>query len=362
MTSLKISDLKIHPKNEYYFDDIQGEKWDRLLESIRTNGVRTPIIVTDDMTVVSGNQRVRACKQLGISVINAEVQHYQSEDDVIRDLIEINIRQRGVIDDSEIKQGRRFEFLKNYYGVKQGNNKNRTENNFPSKTSEEIAKESGVTKQTMDNYVRLSKAIPEIQDLVETGKVSPTTALSILRQLPEDEQKKLALAVAGTEEKVTNSQVQELINKLQTAERDLAEKDKKISELENREPIVKIKEVTPPDYEDMKRSVDNYQKEAIRIQKEKKKMSEKNAELTERIRDLESRKDIDALRKKVKEEAGYFAIRTYKYIQENGGCVWIFQKIDELSDKERKDFIDAIYSADAFIKQMIENLGGYGIE
>ena len=59
------------------------------------------------------------------------------------------------------KQGRRFEFLKNYYGVKQGNNKNRTENNFPSKTSEEIAKESGLTKRAMNNYIRLSRSIPQ---------------------------------------------------------------------------------------------------------------------------------------------------------------------------------------------------------
>ena len=183
-----------------------------------------------------------------------------------------------------------------------------------------------------------------------------------MAQNPEAVQAAIQKAIDNGDVVSRNQVMKEIRSAKEELKRQLAEKDKKISELENREPIVKIKEVTPPDYEDMKRSVDNYQKEAIRIQKEKKKMSEKNAELTERIRDLESRKDIDALRKKVKEEAGYFAIRTYKYIQENGGCVWIFQKIDELSDKERKDFIDAIYSADAFIKQMIENLGGYGIE
>lgn len=214
--------------------------------------------------------------------------------------------------------------------------KNHDSLNFE-KTKDEVTSEMGYSRNQVSEYQRLAQN-PEIvqkviDDALEKGEI------------------------------VTRTQVmKEIRSAKEELKRQLAEKDKKISELENREPIVKIKEVTPPDYEDMKRSVDNYQKEAIRIQKEKKKMSEKNAELTERIRDLESRKDIDALRKKVKEEAGYFAIRTYKYIQENGGCVWIFQKIDELSDKERKDFIDAIYSADAFIKQMIENLGGYGIE
>lgn len=363
---VSVDEVMPHPENKYYFDDIQGDAWNDLLQSIRTSGVTNAITIDERDYIISGHQRIRACKLLGIEEVPAHVIHYTEEElerrKDVKDLIESNLKQRVPGNSNPVKLGRCFAFLDEYYGVKEGRPKKVPNNSVVSKTQKELADESGISVDTIQNYKRIASAIPEIQDLVETGKVSPTTALSILRQLPEDEQKKLALAVAGTEEKVTNSQVQELINRLQTAERDLAEKDKKISELESREPIVKIKEVTPPDYEDMKRSVDNYQKEAIRIQQEKKRMSEKNAELTERIRDLESRKDIDALRKKVKEEAGYFAIRTYKYIQENGGCVWIFQKIDELSEKERKDFIDAIYSADAFIKQMIENLGGYGIE
>lgn len=44
---------------------------------------------------VSGYQRVRACKELGIPKINCEVRIYSSEDEVLRDLIETNIRRRG---------------------------------------------------------------------------------------------------------------------------------------------------------------------------------------------------------------------------------------------------------------------------
>lgn len=145
-------------------------------------------------------------------------------------------------------------------------------------------------------------------------------------------------------------------------ERKLAEKERRITELENRKPDVQIKEVVPDDYEETKKSLENYKKESIVREKERKKILEKKHELEKRVQDLESREDIDALEKKVREEAGYFAIRTYNYIQQNGGCVWIFEKMDELSDKDRKNFINAIYAADAFIKQMIDNLGGYGIE
>lgn len=219
---------------------------------------------------------------------------------------------------------------------KSENFKNRDSSNFE-KTKNEVTSEMGYSKDQVSEYQRLA-------------------------QNPEIVQKVIDDALTRGEVVTRRLVIEEIRSAKEEMKRQLAEKDKRISELENKEPIVKIKEVVPPDYEDMKRSVDNYRKEAIRTQEEHKRLFHKNAELTERIRDLESRKDIETLREKVKEEAGYFAIRTYRYIQDNGGCVWIFQKIDELSDKERKDFIDAIYSVDAFVKQMIENLGGYGIE
>ncbi len=238
MTSLKIQDLKIHPKNSYYFDDVSGEKWERFLESVKTNGVRVPITVTDDMTVVSGNQRVRACKELGISVINAEIEHYKDEDDVIRDLIEINIRQRGAIDDSEIKAGRRYSFLQYYYGVKHGGNRRNTDsgsslNYSDLKTQEQIASECGVSVGTMYNYIKLAESIPEIQELVNTGIVTPTTACAIIKKLPESEQRNLAEKFAADGTKISLKKANEEIKKLKER------------------PV----EVIPPDYEDLKQQV-----------------------------------------------------------------------------------------------------------
>lgn len=33
----------------------------------------------------------------------------------------------------------------------------------------ELAEKYGITKQTMSNYMRLAKAIPELEELVDTG-------------------------------------------------------------------------------------------------------------------------------------------------------------------------------------------------
>lgn len=123
-----------------------------------------------------------------------------------------------------------------------------------------------------------------------------------------------------------------------------------------------IKEVVPDDYEDIKRQRESYEQENKKLLQTRKKDAEEIKQLRARLAELESRKDIAELQKKLEEEAGYFAIRTYDYIQKNGGYVWVTERMEKLSGESRKQFIHAVYAIDAFSKQMIENIGGYGIE
>lgn len=53
-------------------------------------------------------------------------------------------------------------------------------------TQSDLATAYGITKQTMNNYMRLVKAIPELENLIDTGIVTKTTALAIMRNLSED--------------------------------------------------------------------------------------------------------------------------------------------------------------------------------
>ena len=53
MQQINIDELKPHPRNNEFFDDMTGEKWNEFLESIRTSGVIEPIVITTDMVIVS---------------------------------------------------------------------------------------------------------------------------------------------------------------------------------------------------------------------------------------------------------------------------------------------------------------------
>ena len=95
---------------------------------------------------------------------------------LIKDLIETNIRQRGIGNPNPMKLGKCIKELERIYNIKQGgsgyygNQYEESRNNFVTpKTESDLAKEIGVDVRTLQNYKKLTEMIPELQDWVETG-------------------------------------------------------------------------------------------------------------------------------------------------------------------------------------------------
>ena len=136
---------------------------------------------------------MRACKELGIPEIMCEIKTYKDEDSVIKDLLETNIRQRGDIGGSAKKVGRRIKELERLYGIKNGGsgfygnrhteNIDLTINSEALKTQEQLAQELGMSVDTLQNYKMLADMIPELEELMDTGIVSKSTALSMIKNL-----------------------------------------------------------------------------------------------------------------------------------------------------------------------------------
>ena len=208
---IKVDELVEHPKNNEFFDDITGEAWEEFKESIRTLGVVEPVVITPDKVIVSGHQRVRACKELGIPEVLCDMRSYDSEDQVLQALIETNIRQRGTVGGSAKKVGRRIVELERIYGIKNGNNQfSRSWNNSNSTTQKDLAEKLGTTVRTIQNYKALLKMIPELEDLVDTGIVSTTTAVAIVRELSPEDQKNFIESLPEVE-KLSQEKVRKLI-------------------------------------------------------------------------------------------------------------------------------------------------------
>lgn len=219
------------------------------------------------------------------------------------------------------------------------------------KTKAETISDMGYDRHEASDYQQMAKN-PEIvqkviEDAIANGEVVTKTAVMKEIKAAKDEVKR---------------EMQDLREERDYFESQIEERDAKISELLGEVVNPKTITVYPDDYEELKRKNESHMSDYRTLEKSRKAVIEENRELKQRIKDLETREGIDELQAKLEQEASYFTIRTYDYIQKNGGYVWITEKIEQLPEKQRKEFIATIYAIDAFAKQMIENIGGYGIE
>lgn len=252
MQSLKVNGLKAHPQNEYFFDEMEGQKWEEFKESIKTSGVIEPIVTTQDLVIVSGHQRVRACKELGIVTILGEVRHYDdhdgrsAEDWIIKDLIETNVRQRGSIGGSELKAVHRVDELRRIYGNEHGGDHGNQYTggkldkvqvaNEPLNVKE-ICAAAGIEYESYAKFKSLVDLSPDWQELLESGNVSATVAARIVSKLSEDEQEELYNALP-VKERITGKVAESYLRQIRQQQHEAEEKEKHLqglnSQLSNR--------------------------------------------------------------------------------------------------------------------------------
>lgn len=308
MQEFDVNELKEHPRNQEFFDDISGDEWKDFLQSIKTSGVIEPIVITQNKVIVSGHQRVRACKELGIPTIMAEMRDYKDEDEILKALLETNLRQRGTVGGSVKQIGRRIMELERLYGIQHGGDRRSKVEKSPlkessqPKTQEELASMLGISLDTLKNYKTLTQMIPELEELVDTGIVSKSAALAVLKELDTNEQEQLISALDVTH-RITGKEIQEAI------------KDMKA------------------DYDDLEEQI-----------------KEKNEQITEKkqtIKDLQDQiasmnATQDERKKMIVDASLVFCSRADSFLRDVGGYVWLTDSIKELPEADQEVYRRAI--------------------
>ena len=363
MQKFKIEELKAHPRNNEFFDDMSGEKWQEFLESIKTSGVIEPIVITQDKIIVSGHQRVRACKELGIEEIDANVKIYDSDDDIIKDLLETNIRQRGEIGGSTVKLGRRIKELERIYRIRQGSagkGSNFGVNNVHSKisTQEDLAHQLGINLRTLQNAKTIANLPQEIQDLVEQGSITPSTAARVISKLSDSEQAELIETLPAAK-KYTQKEVEGYIEKLREKDNQIAGYEKKMEKLHHLESekadlekqikeykpieIIKEVEIKPKDYDDIKLSNKTYKTKCKNLEDKYAEKIDEITNLKQQIKTLSlTTGDERKVQQKMIDDTNYFCNQVNNFVHTMGGYVWISDYIDELPKYEKSEYLKAI--------------------
>ncbi len=181
ISSIEVKRLKEHPKNKDYFADVQGEKYEEIKRSIEINGIRDPLKVLPDFTVVAGHQRWRIAKELGIEKVPCMIVDVEPEEAEYL-LIADNVERRGD-DNDPMRKAKRAEFLKTHWGVKQG----KKGQNVPIKTMADVGQAIGEDERTTKRLLKLNDLIAPLQALVSSGKLGTTAAEQLAYLTPEDQ-------------------------------------------------------------------------------------------------------------------------------------------------------------------------------
>lgn len=177
-----VDDFPDHP-----FQVREDEDMEKLIESIRNNGVLNPIIVRkkedERYEIISGHRRKYACKKLGMDLIPMIVRDI-SRDEAVIAMVDSNL-QREVILPSE--KARAYKMKMNAM-KRQGKRTDLTLSPMATKSpidsAMEIGKSTGESRDQVFRYVRLNQLTPELLEFVDDGKIGlrPAVELSYLQE------------------------------------------------------------------------------------------------------------------------------------------------------------------------------------
>ena len=210
---INISVLKPHPKNNEFFDDLNGEEFERLKNSINDEKIYTDILVSPDMTIISGHQRVRAAKELGMTLVPIKIDDdLQDENSKLRALISNNFGRRK---NNPAKDRKALETYVELKGYKNGEHGDKLCQNGTAKSSlDEIAKELNMSKRNLQRALRIERNLTDsMKELLDTGEITKTFASDTIASLTEEEQEELISKLDVTK-KYTQKQIEKYISKM----------------------------------------------------------------------------------------------------------------------------------------------------
>lgn len=169
----KIAKLKDHPRQAEMFGDVDEAELKALAESLQKHGLRDPVHVTPDGTVIRGHQRVRAAKRLGWAEIDVVVRHDlagRGEAAVEVEFVADNFERRHLSPLARAKSIRRLMELE----------EGRAAGDFRWTTRDElkarIASRMGLSPRSVARYLLILDAPTPVQRLLDAGELTLVAA------------------------------------------------------------------------------------------------------------------------------------------------------------------------------------------
>jgi len=185
ITRLKLADLKPHPRQAATFGDQAQVEFERLKKDMKANGLKVPIEVLCDGTIIKGHQRVRAAKELEWTEVDGWVRSDLTVDNSERELITDNFHRRHF---DPVVIARCIKRL-----VELDNPRSRAES-VDGTVRDYLGKQFKMSGRNLARYLSLLKTPREVQDAVSQKKL-PLVLAARVASLQSQTQSEIADAI-----------------------------------------------------------------------------------------------------------------------------------------------------------------------
>ena len=209
----------LHPFTNHPFKVLDDEAMTRTVESIAQYGVLAPLIARhrpdgDGYEIISGHRRQYAAKLAGLDTLPVIVRQ-MSDDAAVILMVDSNLQREHILpSERALAYKMKLEAIKN-----QGARSDLTSPQVAAKfrSDDAVAKDQGISGDTVRRYIRLTNLIPELLDMVDEKKISFNPAVE-LSYLDESQQRDFLEAMQDTQNAPSLSQAQQLKKMAQQGE------------------------------------------------------------------------------------------------------------------------------------------------
>lgn len=170
-----ISAFENHP-----FRVVDDEKMDELVESIRQQGILSPVLVRPDdeggYEMISGHRRLRAATIVGLKKIPAIVKEL-TDDEAIITMVNANLQREEILPSERgFSLKMKMDAMRHQGSCRHDVAKLSV---VERKTATIVGEGSGLTGRSVQRYIRLTELIPELLDMVDTKRLSLVNGVDI---------------------------------------------------------------------------------------------------------------------------------------------------------------------------------------
>ena len=188
---------ELHPFPDHPFQVREDASMQETAESVKEYGVLVPALARPredgGYELIAGHRRKHACELAGLTTMPVIVRDIDRDAATII-MVDSNLQRENILPSERAQAYKmKLEAIRRKAGRPAKTKETADENNSPQvaanfRADDTVAKDAGISGDTVRRYIRLTELSPELQQMVDEKKIGMTPAVEISYLKPEEQQ------------------------------------------------------------------------------------------------------------------------------------------------------------------------------